>query len=61
MTLEHDERPWGFYTILGTEDGYQVKRIVVQPGKRLSYQQHGPRSEHTRQLLETIGDRQIDS
>ncbi len=46
MILEHDERPWGSYTILGTEDGYQVKEIVVHPGKRLSYQRHARRSEH---------------
>lgn len=46
MILEHDERPWGSYTILRTEDGYQVKEIVVHPGKRLSYQRHAQRSEH---------------
>lgn len=46
MILEHDERPWGSYTILRTEDGYQVKEIVVHPGKRLSYQRHARRSEH---------------
>jgi mannose-6-phosphate isomerase-like protein (cupin superfamily) len=26
--------------------GYKVKRIVVHPGKRLSYQTHSHRSEH---------------
>lgn len=41
-----DERPWGSYTVLGGGDGYQVKEIVVQPDKRLSYQRHAHRSEH---------------
>ncbi len=42
----HDERPWGNYTVLGGGDGYQVKQIMVKPGKRLSYQRHAHRSEH---------------
>ena len=46
MTLEHDERPWGSYTVLGNDDGYQVKVIAVHPGRRLSYQRHAQRSEH---------------
>jgi mannose-6-phosphate isomerase len=44
--LEHDERPWGSFTVLTEAEHYKVKRIVVQPGKRLSYQQHARRSEH---------------
>jgi mannose-6-phosphate isomerase len=43
---DHDERPWGSYTVLDTGEGYQVKRIEVIPGKRLSYQKHAHRSEH---------------
>ena len=44
---EHDERPWGSYTVLDDEaHDHKVKRIVVKPGKRLSYQQHARRSEH---------------
>jgi len=39
-------RPWGTYTILDESDGYKVKRIVVNPGKRLSLQKHHHRSEH---------------
>lgn len=45
-TQQHDERPWGSYTVLGSADGYQVKVIVVHPDKRLSYQRHAHRSEH---------------
>jgi mannose-6-phosphate isomerase len=44
--LESDERPWGTYTVLADDDVYKVKRIVVWPGKRLSYQRHAQRSEH---------------
>ena len=43
---EYDERPWGNYTVLDDAEGHKVKRIVVLPGKRLSYQQHARRAEH---------------
>ncbi|MBF0547411.1 MAG: mannose-1-phosphate guanylyltransferase/mannose-6-phosphate isomerase [Candidatus Riflebacteria bacterium] len=39
-------RPWGSYTTLETGSRYKIKRIVVQPGKRLSLQRHMHRSEH---------------
>jgi mannose-6-phosphate isomerase len=45
--LEFSERPWGNYTVI--DDGaadHKVKRIVVHPGKRLSYQLHHQRAEH---------------
>ncbi|MBN1585476.1 phosphomannose isomerase type II C-terminal cupin domain [Candidatus Uhrbacteria bacterium] len=38
-------RPWGRYDVIDGGDGYRVKRITVNPGKRLSYQSHGRRSE----------------
>ena len=41
-----DHRPWGYYVILADEADHKVKRIVVLPGKRLSLQRHGRRSEH---------------
>jgi len=43
---EHDERPWGSYTVLEEGEGWKVKRIDVKPGARLSYQRHGRRTEH---------------
>lgn len=43
---EHDERPWGSYTVLEDAPDHKVKRIVVLPAKRLSYQRHAHRSEH---------------
>ena len=39
-------RPWGSYLGLDADDGYQVKRIVVRPGQRLSLQKHAKRAEH---------------
>jgi mannose-6-phosphate isomerase-like protein (cupin superfamily) len=44
--LETDQRPWGSYTVLDDDGTHKVKRIVVLPGKRLSYQRHARRSEH---------------
>ena len=46
MTLEHDERPWGSYTVLEDAPDHKVKRLEVLPGKRLSYQKHERRAEH---------------
>jgi mannose-6-phosphate isomerase len=44
--LEHDERPWGCFTVLEDASGHKVKNITVHPGRRLSYQVHERRSEH---------------
>lgn len=39
-------RPWGSYTLLEKGERYKIKRIVVNPGARLSMQMHYHRSEH---------------
>lgn len=39
-------RPWGWYQTLDEGDGFQVKRIYVNPGARLSLQRHQRRAEH---------------
>jgi mannose-1-phosphate guanylyltransferase/mannose-6-phosphate isomerase len=39
-------RPWGFYESLIQGDRFQVKRIVVTPGAKLSLQKHYHRAEH---------------
>lgn len=39
-------RPWGSYETVDIGDGFQVKRIIVNPGHRLSLQKHHRRSEH---------------
>jgi mannose-6-phosphate isomerase-like protein (cupin superfamily) len=38
--------PWGTWEVLLENPRYKVKRIVVNPGQRLSYQVHSKRSEH---------------
>ena len=39
-------RPWGSYDSVDVGDGFQVKRIKVKPGARLSLQSHAQRAEH---------------
>ncbi len=39
-------RPWGFYESLIHGNRFQVKRIVVTPGHKLSLQKHFHRAEH---------------
>lgn len=39
-------RPWGKYDSIDEGDGYQVKRITVEPGAKLSVQMHHHRAEH---------------
>lgn len=39
-------RPWGSYTILEEQPRYQMKRITVNPGQKLSLQKHHHRHEH---------------
>jgi mannose-1-phosphate guanylyltransferase len=39
-------RPWGGYTSIFNGDRFQVKRLFVTPGKKLSLQKHHHRSEH---------------
>lgn len=39
-------RPWGSYDSIGNGDRFQVKRITVKPGAKLSLQMHHHRAEH---------------
>jgi mannose-1-phosphate guanylyltransferase len=39
-------RPWGYYDSIDAGDRFQVKRIVVTPGEKLSVQMHHHRAEH---------------
>lgn len=49
-SLHHEHsivhRPWGTYTVLENDTGYKIKKIIVEPGKRLSLQKHYHRNEH---------------
>ena len=57
-----EQRPWGHFEILLDEPGYKVKRVVVEPGKRLSLQLHRHRSEHWHVVLgkglATVGEKE---
>lgn len=47
--LEHHRevfRPWGSYDSIDSGSNYQVKRITVKPGAKLSLQRHQQRAEH---------------
>jgi mannose-1-phosphate guanylyltransferase/mannose-6-phosphate isomerase len=39
-------RPWGYYETVDAGSRFQVKRIMVRPGARLSLQMHYHRAEH---------------
>jgi mannose-1-phosphate guanylyltransferase/mannose-6-phosphate isomerase len=41
-----EHRPWGCYTVLQRKQTYQVKRITINPGHRLSLQSHRFRAEN---------------
>ncbi len=48
---EHDVharvyRPWGWYEGIDSGERFQVKRIMVKPGEKLSLQMHHHRAEH---------------
>ncbi len=39
-------RPWGSYDSIDHGDGFQVKRLIINPGAMLSLQMHHHRAEH---------------
>jgi mannose-1-phosphate guanylyltransferase/mannose-6-phosphate isomerase len=39
-------RPWGYYESLDAGERYQVKRLMLKPGARISLQRHRRRAEH---------------
>jgi mannose-6-phosphate isomerase len=43
---DHETRPWGGFWVLDDAADHKVKRMVVHPGHRLSYQRHSHRAEH---------------
>jgi mannose-1-phosphate guanylyltransferase/mannose-6-phosphate isomerase len=42
----HVYRPWGVFDSIDSGERYQVKRITVKPGAKLSVQMHHHRAEH---------------
>lgn len=57
-----ENRPWGSFKVLESQETCKVKRLVVTPGKRLSLQKHAHRSEHwvvvAGTALVTVGEHQ---
>ena len=57
-----EHRPWGFYEVLSDDEDHKVKRITVEPGKRLSLQRHKQRREHWfiiyGESVVTVGDKE---
>ena len=49
-----EERPWGKFHIIAKGKGYQIKEIIVKPGKKMSLQRHKNRSEYW-QVIDGIG------
>lgn len=54
-----EQRPWGTYQIVLDDENTKVKKITVEPGKRLSYQTHEKRSEYW-VIVEGTGQVTID-
>ena len=46
LTHKQVFRPWGWYEGIDEGERFQVKRIMVKPGEKLSLQQHHHRAEH---------------
>jgi len=41
-----EDRPWGRFIVLEDTPNHKVKRLILHPGKRISYQRHTQRTEH---------------
>jgi mannose-1-phosphate guanylyltransferase/mannose-6-phosphate isomerase len=45
IKLLSEKRPWGYYKILDYNEGYQIKKLVINPNGQLSLQSHNYRNE----------------
>ncbi|MCW7552189.1 mannose-1-phosphate guanylyltransferase/mannose-6-phosphate isomerase [Endozoicomonas gorgoniicola] len=56
-------RPWGYYDSIDSEGRFQVKRITVNAGEKLSVQKHHHRAEHwvvvSGTAKVTLGDKEL--
>jgi len=63
LDRRENHRPWGHYIVLEDQPRHKVKRIVVNPGQRLSLQLHHRRAEHWMVIegegMVTVGDEEI--
>ena len=44
--MYHEKRPWGEFFDIERGENFKVKKIIVNPGQRLSLQMHHHRDEH---------------
>lgn len=51
--------PWGSWQVLDDAPNYKVKRVLVKPGKRLSYQKHSRREEYWT-IVQGVADVTLD-
>ncbi|MGB5830456.1 MAG: glycosyltransferase [Thiohalocapsa sp.] len=58
-----NHRPWGQYQNLLERDDHKIKELIINPGQRLSLQQHQRRAEHwtlvSGEALVTLGENEI--
>jgi mannose-6-phosphate isomerase len=45
LALEVGMRPWGHYVVIEDKERHKIKRLIVEPGHRLSLQSHEKRKE----------------
>lgn len=43
---QYRDTPWGSWTVLDDRDNFKVKKIIIKPRQRLSYQKHMHREEN---------------
>jgi mannose-6-phosphate isomerase-like protein (cupin superfamily) len=59
-----DQRPWGKWEIINLGNSFKVKKIIVNPGERLSLQRHKKRKENWTVVKNTchitLNDRKFD-
>ena len=57
------QRPWGNYEVLLIAPNFQVKRVTIEPLRRLSLQKHSHRSENwivvSGSGIAVLGDKEI--
>lgn len=53
------ERPWGTYEIITKGNGFQVKRLIINPDSRLSLQWHRHRDE-TWVIVRGVAEIEVD-
>lgn len=43
--MQSEQRPWGVFYIIHEEESFKIKKIIVNPGHKLSLQSHSNRNE----------------